>query len=375
MKPRKNALRTLSPWLIVIYFLISSWIGISLIDVLLRSAGHSFHTIVLMVSIVAACYIESLIDLLGHLLGGWIGGLEVLMIRLGNHVYVKENGKFVSRDLCNETNLFPVLMCEKKNRFSYVPYMMGGAVLSILSAVLAFVFLWLSPIRVESILGTFLAAFILAGFWSGSFSLLPCYFGYAPNDGMKLVLFLKNEKAGEAFRSNMKLLKELSEAADTDGLSLENCMEPDLDADDDRKSMNVFRSSYLLRAYEYLMWKGKLKEASEILAVLYYHLDDFTDEMQVLVIQEVVFCLCVMGNNEETELADRLINPGRKKILERSMTPEAIRALLLWSLHHVEMKKEMSRYYKSLKERIESVPYPAARFGWMEIIKKRYHLA
>lgn len=367
MIQRHNALRSLSPWLLAIYFIASSWVGILLLSVLLGERGHSFHTLIMMISLIISAFLHKGLDTVGHWIGGKLSGLRVLMKRSGTHDRVLENGKMFSRRRSLETDIFPVIMCPKAGHTGvFGLYMLGGPLMNLLVSMASFGILYMGWVEMNSIAGTFLMAMILSGLWTFSFSAFPAYVGYSPNDGLNYLIFCKDKTAKEAFFEDLTILEVLSDPT---------CMDddhkihvPNLDLDDDISVMSSFRTAYLLRSYDLQMWSGHTKMAEEILSVLYYHLDDYPDEWQITVMQEAVYMLCLLGSSVEMELSDRLITPARRRVYERSMTPEALKALTIWSLHHVEMKKETSGYYQSFENKIKEIPYEMARRSWTKLI-------
>ncbi len=368
MNQRNNALRSLSPWLLAIYFIASTWVGIILLSIVLREGDRSFLTLIMILSLVIGCFIHHWIDRIGHTLGGYLSGLHMLMRRTGKKDRVLERGQMKKRQLSLETDIFPVIMgprSGKKGRFGL--YMCGGPLLNLVVVFAAYWILYLAIVPINSYIGTFLMALCLSGLWTFAFSMFPAYIGYSPNDGLNMWTFYHNKMARESFFQDLKILEVLSDPTFMD--DEHSVHVPNLDEDDDINVMTTFRTAYLLRSYELQMWTGHKDIASEILSVLYYHLDDFSDEWQIHIMEEAVFCLCLGGTAEENDLADRLITPGRRKVYERSMTPVAYKALLLWSLHHVEMKKDTVRYYQSFDKKSQEIPFETARRSWIKLIR------
>ena len=371
MKHRRNILRSASPWLLAVYFLLSTWAGIQLLATLLKETEGSFHTVAMLFSLLAAGLAETILDRLGHLLGGLLGGMKPVLIRTGHTVLVLEGNLFLKRGAAPEGWLFSVVMVPRKNskRLILFLYMLGGAMLCFLSAIVSYLILKYSSLYADAYSGSFLAAFVLAGFWTGTFSLLPCYFNYAPNDGLNYLLILRDRKNRDAFMRTAEWLAEYSENKEftvPEDLSGES-VEEELGYEKEEDVISPFRVVYLLRLYERLIWKGSTFEASCVLAHLYDHFDDLTDEQQMLVFAETVFCLCLMNTEESKDLADRLMTLEQEKSLKKQNTPESFRALLMWSGMHDERSKEYRQYRRRLLDSIDTIPFKGVRANWMSM--------
>lgn len=362
MKQRITAFRAASPWLIAIYLLLSSIAAVSIVSFLVRRAGSTFHTVPMLICLVLAVLLHLVFHEAGHYLVGRMTGFEFFMLRLGSHSLVRESGEFVMRELTPESLLLSVVMAKKdpEDRL-YTPFFLGGAMLNLSVSLLAFILLFFKVFSPSSVLGALLYSLLFVGIYAGLMTLLPAYHGLLPNDGMRLIQFLRDPLARDSYVRNMAMIRYLSSDEEEEEPALETV---DLLADDDDDPMSLFRASYLLRTYEQYLWAGNTERASHILASLYFHITDFPEEWQNRIMQEAIFFLCLSGSNEENDLADRLVTPGRRKYFEDNAASEAKRSLYFWSLHHQEMQRDTRRYSKKAFETLQLVPFAKARKAW-----------
>lgn len=374
MKQRKSAVQAASGWLIAIYILVSTWVGLRAVSYLTQQKEGAFHTLFLLASLLFGIIVNLYLHRIGARLFGHLGGFKTLIVRKGSGSKVLENGRMTSREMVPESLIAPYIMGKagsEDGQPAYINsfiYFMGGPLLNLAVLVISLVLLLTGLVRVDSPLGCPLIGVFFSGLWIFAIYGLPAYLGPLPNDAMKALMCSSSKLAKNSFEKDVAIIYDL--AASASGHDF--LYQVDLDEDDDVEPMSIFRACYLLRVYEKLVWEGNMDRAQEVLASLYYHRLDLPEELKTRIVEEAVYTLSAADGKEERQLSKRLLDHVKEAVYAGDLSSVSQRSLLAYytsicsadkSAHDQEAGK-LQQYQKKAKDSNSEVAFAGAREGW-----------
>lgn len=379
MKQRKSAVQAASVWLIAIYVLISTWIGLEAVSYLTQQKEGAFHTLFLLASLLIGLIFNLYLHRIGSLIFGRLAGYKTLIVRGNSDSKVLEKGRMTGREMVPESLIAPYIMGKapsgdgKPAHIHPFIYFMGGPLLNLAALAVSIILLFAGTVKVNSLPGCLLIGIFFSGLWVFAIYGLPAYLGSLPNDGMKALMCTSSKLAKESFEKNLAILYGLAQDADdaekTSSSSLPDSSalyQVDLEEDDDVEPMSIFRACYLLRVYEKLIWDGRMDRAQQVLASLYYHRLDLPEELKARIVQEAVYALSASDGKEERQLSRKLLDHVKTSVYDQDFSSASQRSLLAYYTASGQESSKLQQYQMKAKDSNRDVAFAAAREGWQK---------
>jgi|GEM_PF-4783881 len=332
----------------------------------------SFSAFTTVVTLVLGCLLEYVLHQLGHLLGGKLTGLSLISFCGLSSDRVMEQGKLRNRETLPELELCPVLMTGPEGKVSALYWLCGG-LMNLLTAFLALVLLKLrlfegSPIE------SFLLALCLSGVWGAIESLLPWVKSSRPTDVSLWISMKGSDGEKSAGSVLMSYLYQLS-------IGAEPSLDPELTSELIQRSQEeaaalkeneapaMLEEHLMYRAYEALIWQGRIREASDLMAILYASRDVVPDGFSSVVTSEAVFCLSLLDQEDAKEAVRQLMSDKLVAEMEKKDSEVSARALYAFASHVDSSHHKQEEYRVSARERLLLVPFTGVRNAWLEILQ------
>lgn len=201
MKKRKSA-----AWVVVLIYALMG-VGMAMIYSVVSTKSSIVRVICEMfVSLIACMYAQALVHEAGHLVFGLMTGYRFRSFRVGGIMWLRTGGKIERRRLNLAGTGGQCLMSPPKgneNGISCGWYLMGGAAMDLLSALLALA-LYVT-VRPNTVLSRFLLTWTLTGAASALTNGIPLHMALVDNDGCTARAVCASREAKHAFLVQMRI--------------------------------------------------------------------------------------------------------------------------------------------------------------------------
>lgn len=250
---------------------------------------------------------------LGHLLFGKRSGYDFVSFRIGNIMFIKENGKLVRKKFNIVGTGGQCLMSPPEpvnDKFPYILYNLGGSFLNFISSGVCYLIYVLLSDAYPAVARVFII-FAIVGLFIGLTNIIPAKTGGIANDGYNALTLGKDEKSRRAFWLQLHI-----NALTTKGVRYRDMPAEwfRLPSDDDLNDVMIV--SVALCSVNYLIDKQEFEKA----AALARHLLETADKMLEVYKNELhceLLFLEIIGECRKEEI-DRLYTKQLKNYIKNT---------------------------------------------------------
>lgn len=286
-------------------------------------------------AIAISMFLHIIFHELGHLEAGLISGYEFSSFRIGNRIWIKENGKIKWKKYSVPGTGGQCLMIPPKNKgydYPIILYNLGGILTNIIVSVIG-VFLMILLRSSEMLI------FSLMGFYLAIMNGVPMKIQGLPNDGMNAKCLKKEPLAMQAFDCQLR-----SNALLIEGKRLKDMPEEwfEIPEDSDLNDVNTGIMIYMqiakiLDRCDFTSAKEKIQWALDNVEGM---LGLYKNELKC----ELIFCYIVLGEYEE---AEKLYEYEMKKYIATTRTWLSRKRLMY--AYYLLVEKDEEKAQKELK--------------------------
>ena len=367
MKPKR------SPFRKILYVVLCLTIGIGfgfLVglfagEVMLSTASGGLFLLMiglLIVMLIVAVFLQTVIHEAGHLLFGLLSGYRFCSFRIGNFLWLKQDGRLRCRRYRIPGTGGQCLMSPPdpvNGKIPYVLYNLGGVFLNLISAVC---------FGILCLLTSFFPVLSVFFFLLAIFGLLFALMNGIPmsaavdNDGRNAISLGKRPEALHAFWLQMKIHAELANGIRPKDLPAEWFPMPsDMPLDNSMTAAAcVFTFSRAMDAMDFAL-------AEQIAQELLTNAAGLVELHRMLLQAELVYCELVGANRPErlAELQDKRFQKITKAM---KSNPSILRILYTCALLDAKSPKKAKHWLKQFERTAKKYPYPAELESERELI-------
>jgi len=262
---------------------------------------------VLFIGMYIGIFLQLTIHEAGHLAFGLKSGYQFSSFRIGSFMWLKENGKIVSRKLSLAGTGGQCLMVPPQMQDGKIPvilYNLGGCIMNLVASAVFLVIYLLIP--KGTVISLFCLMMVLIGVAIALMNGIPLRLGTVDNDGYNALSLGKNPDAMRAFWLQLKVNEQIAK-----GIRLKDMPDEWFAVPDDEAMQNSMVATQGVFATNRLMDQQRFEDADRLIA----HLLEIDSG--------------IIGLHRNLMICDRmyceLIQDNRKEILEEMLTKEQIK--------------------------------------------------
>lgn len=315
--------------------------------------------------IVITARLQTIIHEAGHLFFGVNSGYRFVSFRIGNHVFLRENGKIVHKKMpMNGSGTGGQCLLgppEYSEKMPFVLYHMGGVIMNIISSgVFGILFMLFRNIR---ILGPFLLLASLMGIAFALLNGIPMTTTMVSNDGKNTIDCAHSEKAKKAMWQQLKIVEQSAQ-----GLTLDQMDESLFETDS--KSNDILTNTIRYLDSSRHMIQGKYDQALQEMKNL---ADGYTisNQQRMLLYVDVLYMELIGRNDpQEVDHYHKLCEPIFKSM---KSFPSVLRTKYAYEIIHNHDQLRADAIMKEFRKVKAEYPYPhelEIEENFMKIVKK-----
>lgn len=324
---------------------------------LLALAGLSFGMYV-------SIFAHMIIHEAGHLVFGLKSGYQFSSFRIGNFMWLKEDGKLVHKKLSIAGTGGQCLMVPpemKDGKIPVIAYNLGGSIMNLIASSVFFC-LYLS-LPVGSIASVLCLIATVIGVALALMNGIPMRTGTVDNDGYNALSLGKNKDAMRAFWMQLKINEQLAK-----GIRLKDMPDEWFAVLADEAMQNSMVATQAVFATNRLMDQQRFEEADQLIAHLLEIDSGIGGLHRSLMICDRVYIELIRNNRKE--ILDKMLTKAQLKFMKAMKKfPSVVRteyAYALLSLHHEPKAKAAFELFEKIAK---TYPYPNDIQSERELIK------
>lgn len=311
----------------------------------------------LAIAVLAICigiYAQLIIHEAGHLVFGLLSGYRFSSFRIGNMMWLKENGKLVLRKLTIAGTGGQCLMVPpemKNDRIPVILYNLGGCIMNGIISTLFLIIYILIPR--DNTVSFFMLAVTVGGFLIGLTNGIPFSAGMIDNDGKNALSLGKNQSAMKAFWLQLKINEQLVK-----GIRLQDMPDDWFTVPQQQKMGNSMVATQAVFACNRLMDQKRFQEAEQLMKELVETRNGVLGLHRSLLICDRMYCEMI-GENRSEKLAKMLTQEQKKFMKSMKRFPSVIRTEYAYAVlveRNMEKAKELQVLFNKIAK---SYPYPS----------------
>ncbi len=309
-------------------------------------------TLVFLVAIYGALFLQVALHELGHLVFGLFSGYKFSSYRIGSLMLLKENGKLKLKhfSLLGTGGQCLMIPPEMKNgEFPVLLYNFGGPLMNL---IVSFLFLILYfRLRDVPFFSPFFLIMAVIGFYLAFVNGVPLRTGMVDNDGRNALMIKKNKKAMADFHLQLKI-----SGKSAGGIRLKDMPEEWFAFPDEESLKNTMGATVAVFCCQRLIDELKLKEGKEKIEELLNGEANLIGIHRFMLKAELIFCNLIL--NEDTEKIPELYTKDFQKLVKATRKgPNTLRLQYAYTLLYLKNEKEAEKIKKSFYKVLKSYPY------------------
>lgn len=315
------------------------------------SWGNSF--VILALALVIGFFLHAVIHEAGHYFFGRLSGYTFQSFRIGNRMWVKEDGKLEKRKLTVTGTGGQCIMIPPDpvdGMFPYRLYNLGGVLANLIAAAL---FALLAVLTLSSQhLSLFLLFLSFVGLLMAYMNGVPMTTGLLDNDARNVKHLKEDPHARRSFWIQLKVQEQLAK-----GVRLKDMPAEWFELPQDMALDNSLNAALAVLGTNRLMDEGKLREADEAMAKLLESRAALAGLHRNLMISDRIFIEVVLRNFPDR--LDKLITKSQRDFM-KAMTeyPSVIRTEYAHALISQKDAEKAQRFRAKFEEMAQSYPHP-----------------
>ncbi len=300
----------------------------------------------------------------GHLVFGLKSGYQFSSFRIGNFMWLKENGKLVHKKLSIAGTGGQCLMVPpemKDGKIPVIAYNLGGSIMNLIASSAFFcVYLCLPAESVASVL------FLIAAIMGVALALMngiPMRTGTVDNDGYNALSLGKNKDAMRAFWMQLKINEQL-----TKGIRLKDMPDEWFAVLADEAMQNSMVATQAVFATNRLMDQQRFEEADQLIAHLLEIDSGIGGLYRSLMICDQVYIELIRNNRKE--ILDKMLTKAQLKFMKAMKKfPSVVRTEYAYALLSLRHEPKAKAAFELFEKIAKTYPYPNDIQSERELIK------
>ncbi len=311
----------------------------------------------LVVDVLAICvgvYVQLIIHETGHLIFGLLSGYRFSSFRIGNMMWMKENGKLVFRRLTIAGTGGQCLMAPPDMKYNKIPvflYNLGGCIMNIIvSVIFLAIYLWIPNGNIGSRL---LLMAAVTGIMIAVINGVPFTVGMIDNDGKNAVSLGKNHAAMKAFWIQLKVNEQLAK-----GIRLKDMPDGWFVVPEQQEMQNSMVATQAVFVCNRLMDQNQFQEADHLMKILLETQNGVSGLHRNLLVCDRMYCEMI-GENRSEILAKMFTHEQKKFMKSMNRFPSVIRTEYTYAVL-AEKNRERAKQLQLFFDKIaKTYPYPS----------------
>lgn len=315
------------------------------------------YMVSLVVDILAICvgiYAQLIIHEAGHLVFGLLSGYRFSSFRIGNMMWLKEDGKLVFRKLTIAGTGGQCLMVPPEMKQDKIPvflYNLGGCIMNVIVSVLVFIVYILIP--KGNIGSALLLAVAAGGMLIAVTNGVPLTVGMIDNDGKNAVSLGKNHAAMKAFWIQLKVNEQL-----TKGIRLKDMPDDWFVFPEQHEMKNSMVATQAVFVCNRLLDQNQFQEADRLMKRLLETQNGVVGLHRSLLVCDRMYCEMI-GENRSEILANMFTQEQKKFMKSMKRFPSVIRTEYTYAVL-AEKNMEKAKQLQILFDKTaKTYPYPS----------------
>lgn len=333
--------------------------------------------LVFVVCLVMGFYLSAFVQIVihegGHMVFGLLTGYRFSSFRIGNLMWVKENGKLQFKRMSLKGTGGQCLMVPpdmKEGRIPFVLYNLGGSLANFITALICGG-LWLCCKGI-SILSVMMLMLALVGLSYALINGIPMRLKVVNNDGYNALSLGRDEAALRSFWVQLKANEQIAK-----GLRLKDMPEDWFTVPSEEGMKNSMTAVMGVFSCNRLMDLGKFEEADCLMAELLEMDTAIVGLHRSLMEADRIFCELV-GENRPDKVKEMLDKPQRKFMKSMKKCPSILRTQYAYALLGEKNRKKAEEIKAQFEKIAVTYPYSGDIESEWELIdyaEKRYEEA
>ena len=367
----KKALKKIGKALIMILFcLVGAGVGFLLSATLFSGFFNIFEVAIGVLGLLISFYLSTIVHEGGHLVFGLLSGYSFSSFRIGNIMWIKQDGKIKIRNLSITGTGGQCLMAPPEEKDAEIPvilYNLGGVIANvILCAVFGLVYYLFLRINILVSLICLFGAII--SFFIALTNGIPLNVGGVANDGMNAVQLSKNPAATRAFRHQL-----LMNSAQARGVRISEMPDEWFALSDDADMQNVHNASIAVFGVSRALDRCDTTTAEHEINKLLNSDYNIIGLHKNLLKCDLAFARLI--NRDSADVSDILTADQLKFMQSMKNFPSIIRTEYAIALLRENDEKKADLLKKSFEKIARKYPYPAdieSEKELMDLASKNY---
>lgn len=318
----------------------------SLYEALLTLAGLLFGMYI-------SIFAHMIIHEAGHLVFGLKSGYQFSSFRIGNFMWLKENGKLVHKKLHiagtgGQCLMIPPEM--KDGKIPVIAYNLGGSIMNLIASSAFFCLYLCLPAESAASVLCLIAAII--GVMLALMNGIPMRTGTVDNDGYNALSLGKSKDAMRAFWIQLKVNEQI-----TMGIRLKDMPDEWFAVLADEAMQNSMVATQAVFATNRLMDQQRFEEADQLIAHLLEIDSGIGGLYRSLMICDRVYCELIRENRKE--ILDKMLTKEQLKFMKAMKKfPSVVRTEYAYALLSVQHKPKAKAILELFEKIAKTYPYP-----------------
>ena len=300
----------------------------------------------------------------GHLVFGLMSGYQFSSFRIGNFMWLKENGKLVHKKLSIAGTGGQCLMVPpemKDGKIPVIAYNLGGSIMNLIASSVFFC-LYLS-LPAGSIASVLCLIATVIGVVLALMNGIPMRTGTVDNDGYNALSLGKNKDAMRAFWMQLKINEQL-----TKGIRLKDMPDEWFTVPADEAMQNSMVATQAVFATNRLMDQQRFEEADQLITHLLEIDSGIGGLYRSLMICDQVYIELIRNNRKE--ILDKMLTKAQLKFMKAMKKfPSVVRTEYAYALLSLRHEPKAKAAFELFEKIAKTYPYPNDIQSERELIK------
>lgn len=368
MKTRKKWLQYLPFVLFLLVGFVCGWLFgkyIVLAEESGQGTGNTFFSLfLLIISLYLAFFLQIILHEGGHLLFGLLCGFRFSSFRIGNLIWLVQDGRIHLKrlSLAGTGGQCLMLPTEAPNqKKAYILYNMGGVFVNLLSSLLFSIFAFLC--RNILPLSVWFASLAAVGTVSALVNGIPVRSGIVTNDGYHTLCIAKNPAALRAFQIQLQIVEQTSR-----GIRIKDMPQEWFEMPQEADMQDTLTSAIGVFVCNRQMDSMKLDDACRSMHDL-LNMDICLHGLYRCLLQtDCIYCELV-GEKRPEILGSLMDKPWKKFAKSMKHYPSILRTQYAYALLYEQNSQKAERCLAAFEKMARTYPYPQEIEGERELIQ------
>lgn len=319
---------------------------------------------ILLVGMYIGIFLQLTVHEAGHLVFGLKSGYQFSSFRIGSFMWLKENGKIVSKKLSLAGTGGQCLMVPPQMQDGKIPvilYNLGGCIMNLITSAVFLIIYLLIP--KGTVISLFCLMMALIGTAIALMNGIPLRLGTVDNDGYNALSLGKNPGAMRAFWLQLKVNEQIAK-----GIRLKDMPDEWFTVPDDEAMQNSMVATQGVFATNRLMDQQRFEEADRLIAHLLRIDSGIIGLHRNLMICDRIYCELIQDNRKEI-LEEMLTKEQIKFMKAMKKFPSVVRTEYVYALLALKDRAKVNAARELFENVSKTYPYPSDIQSELELME------